>query len=178
MAPLNRHATQGRGTTNPVNRVRLMPNSIFKLKRRGREFLLLKTFILVVLCLTFVGILSCNYSGTSSTAGSGGTSGSGTGWRITINVGNDYIPVGATTGIISVVKDASGAPVPKTTMVCFTAINGGFAKGTEVFATICESTTNDLGWSSQTYVGLIAGDDTIQVYSQGFMQTAGIIVYE
>lgn len=148
------------------------------LKRRGREFLLLKTFILVVLCLTFVGILSCNYSGTSSTASSGGTSGTSTGWTITINIGNAYIPLQGETSVMALVKDSSGAPAPTGTNICFTAIKGDFLKGSDSLASICETTSNNLGQSIQTYRGTEIGGDNIQVSSQGTIATAEIIVYQ
>ena len=58
------------------------------LKRKGRLRVLLKTQILIFICLSFFGILSCK-NGTSSTGSSGGTSGTGTGWTIDIQVGTN-----------------------------------------------------------------------------------------
>jgi hypothetical protein len=147
------------------------------LKRRSRDFLLLKTFTLVVICLTFGGILSCNYSGTSSTAGSGGTSGTGTGYKIDIQVGTSTLGPRETTTVVATVKDGIGSPVPKGTNGCMTAVKNCFVSGDKCFATICNTSTNDLGQFIQTYSASIAsGVDTIEVTSQGVIATRTITV--
>jgi hypothetical protein len=144
-------------------------------QRKRRDAVLLKTFILAVACLALAGILSCD--GTKSTTGSGGTSGTGTGWNITIIIGSASIPLDGETSVLALVKDGTGAPAPFGTNICFTAIRGDFIKDTDSLATICETTSNNLGQSIQTYRGTETGQDTIQVSSQGVIATAEIIVY-
>jgi hypothetical protein len=145
-------------------------------KRKGSFMILLKGFILAITCLSFFGLLSCDNAGTGSTSSAAGGSGTGTGWRISINIGNSNIPLGGTTAVVAMVKDSSGAPVPLGTNICFTAIRGGFLKGSDQFATVCETTTNNLGQSIQTYAGIVSGQDSIQVASQGVIETGEIIV--
>jgi hypothetical protein len=155
---------------------------MISLKRRGRDILLLKTIILVVTCLSFLGILSCS-TGTGSTASSGGTSGTSTGWTITVLVGTNPLPFNGTpdspgsgsntTAIMALVKDGTGAPAPNGTNICMTAVLNGFLKpgATELQATMCETTSNNIGQSIQTYQGkLQSGDDVVQVSSQGVIQ--------
>ena len=118
------------------------------LKRKGRLRVLLISQVLIFICLSFFGILSCK-NGTSSTGSSSGTSGTGTGWNITIQIGTNplHFTTGDLTGtntttVLAIVKDSSGAPAPSGTNICMTAVLNGFIKpGTaEVFATICETT--------------------------------------
>ncbi len=147
------------------------------LKRRGRDFLLLKTFILVVLCLTLGGILSCNYSGTSSTSGSGGNSGTGTDWKIDIQVGTNTLGPFETTTVMAIVKDGTGAPAPLGTNACMTAVKNCFVSGDKCFATICNTSTNNLGQFIQTYsASIMSGVDIIEVTSQGKIATRTITV--
>jgi hypothetical protein len=154
---------------------------MISLKRKGRDFLLQKTLMLVVICLAFGGILSC--SGTGSTASSGGTSGTSTGWTITVQVGTNPLPFNGTaeteglgsntTVIMALVKDSTGAPAPNGTNICMTAVLNGFLKpgAAELQATVCETISNNLGQSIQTYQGrLMPGDDVVQVSSQGVIQ--------
>ena len=144
--------------------------------RRGRDFLLLKTLILVLLCFTLGGILSCT-SGTSSTASSGGTSGTGTGWTIDIQVGTGTLNSFETTTVLAIVRDKTGAPAPAGTNGCMTAVKNCFIQGEKCFATICNSSTNNLGQFIQTYSASIAsGQDTIEFSSQGLIATKTINV--
>jgi len=148
-------------------------------KRKGRLMGLLKCLVLVITCLSFFGVLSCNNSGTSSTTSSAGGSGTGTGWTITITIGANSIPLNGETSVLAIVKDSTGAPAPYGTNICFTAIRGDFllAGQAEGYATICETTTNNLGQSIQTYRGTETGEDSIHVSSQNLIATAAITVY-
>ena len=74
------------------------------IKRKDRNVILLKTFILAVACLSLAGFLSC--SGTDSTTSAGGGSGTGTEFRTRITVGEPVIPLGGTTGVTAVVRDS------------------------------------------------------------------------
>ena len=144
-------------------------------KRKGRIMILLKSLILVISCLSFLGVLSCNNSGVSSTSTASG--GSGTGWTIQIQIGTNPLPFNGsnTTSVLALVKDRTGAPAPLGTYVCMTAVLNGFIaqSASTLYATICENTKNDLGQSIQTYKGeLLAGDDTIEVASQGVIAHA------
>lgn len=157
------------------------------LKRKGRRRVLLKSQALILICLSFLGILSCK-NGTSSTGSSSGTSGTGTGWNITIQIGTN--PLHFTTGdlsgtntttVLSIVKDSTGAPAPLGTNICTTAVLNGFIKpgSADVFATLCETTTNNLGQSIQTYrAKLSPGVDTIEVSSQGVIARTSITVLD
>lgn len=147
-------------------------------KRIGLLKVRVKWIGLLLTCLSVVGILSCNW-GTNSTASSAGSSGTGTGWTITIQAGSNPIPIGGTSSIMALVRDRSGAPAPLGTNICFTAlINGFILPGTaNLNATICETTKNNLGQSIQTYNGRLAtGNDTIEVSSQGVIARATITV--
>jgi hypothetical protein len=149
---------------------------MISLKRKGRDILLLKTLILVVTCLSFLGILSCN-SGTGSTASSGGTSGTGTGWTIDIQVGSNPIQMGETTTVMAIVRDGTGAPAPLGTYGCMTAVKNCFVSGTQCFATICNTSDNNLGQFIHTYAAAIgSGGDTVEVTSQGVIAKKGITV--
>jgi hypothetical protein len=148
-------------------------------KRKDKSMGLLKSLILVITCLSFFGFLSCNNSGTRSTTSSGGGSGTGTNWTITIQIGTNPLPFTgySTTSVMAIVKDKTGAPAPYGTYVCMTAVYNGFLKSgdTTLYATICESISNNLGQSIQTYKGeLLSGDDTVEVSSQGVIATATI----
>jgi hypothetical protein len=154
------------------------------LKRKGRLRVLLKSQALIFICLSFFGILSCK-NGTSSTGSSSGTSGTGTGWTIDIQVGSNPIRVGNTTSVLAIVKDKTGASAPSGTNICMTAVKNCFIQGTQCFATICGSTSNNLGQAIQTYAGGFttadstiggAGEDTIEVTSQGVIATKNITV--
>ncbi len=158
-------------------------------KRKDKPLVLLKSLGLVILCLSFGGILSCDWgSGTHSTTSSG--SGTGTGWTITIQVGTNPLPFTgspgqgtSTTTVMALVKDKTGAPAPKGTNICFTAILNGFLTAgattgsTTLIKSLCETTTNDLGQSIQTYgAQLTTGNDTVEVSSQGVIAKVTINV--
>ena len=145
------------------------------LKRKGRDLILLKTFVLAVTALSFLGILSC-HSGTHSAASSSGTSGTGTGWTITIQGGTNPLHVGNTTSILATVRDSTGAPAPIGTNVCMTVVINALIQGDELFATLCETTTNNLGQSIHTYAAVNSGEDTVEVISQNTIQRASITV--
>jgi hypothetical protein len=143
---------------------------LMALKRRKGGF---KAWItisgLFFTCLSLLVILSCN-SGTSSTTSSASSSGTGTGWTIDIKIGSNPILLGNTTAIMALVKDRTGAPAPRGTNVCTTVVKNGMLKpgSTDLFATICEETSNNLGQTIQTYfAALTTGIDTIEVSSQG-----------
>lgn len=147
-------------------------------KRKGRLIALLKMIGVFLVGLSLLGILSCN-SGTSSTTSSAASSGTGTGWTITIQLGSNPILFGNTTSIMGIVRDRTGAPAPRGTNICTTVVRNGLLKpgATDLFATICETTTNDLGQSIQTYsASLTTGVDTIEVSSQGTITRATITV--
>jgi hypothetical protein len=145
-----------------------------------RRFNSLIKGVAVFLLLLVFALMSCdNNRGTGSASSAGGGSGTGTDQKITINIVDRYIPFNGTTGVTAVVRDSAGAPIPYGTMVCFTAINNCFLDGEKCYATICKSTTNNLGWSSQTYYAKYAiGRDTIQVYGPDAVAGDEIIVYE
>jgi hypothetical protein len=156
-------------------------------KRNGRLVVLLKSLILGITCLSFLGLLACDNTGTVSTTSASGGSGTGTGWRIDIQVGTNPIQSGQTTTVMAIVKDSSGAPAPSGTNVCMTAVRNCFIKGTECFATLCNTTSNNLGQTIQTYAGGFStgtegstiggpGDDRIEVSSQGVIATKVITV--
>ncbi|MEW6185300.1 MAG: hypothetical protein AB1585_06115 [Thermodesulfobacteriota bacterium] len=138
-----------------------------------------KGCFLVVLLLVIPFLLSCN-QGTNSSSSAGGGSGTGTEFRTTITTGQSKIPLYATTGVTAVVRDVTGAPVPHGTMVCFTAVLNCFPLEDKCYATICETTTNNSGWSSRTYAALYyTGVDTIEVYApsiEGTINSTKIIV--
>lgn len=153
-------------------------------KRKGRLIVLLKMIGVFLIGLSFLGILSCN-SGTSSTTSSAGSSGTGTSWTIAIQIGTNPLRLGSTTSILAQVKDRTGAPAPKGTNICTTVVRNGLLKpgAVDVFATICETTTNDIGQTIQTYTAITndkftasTGDDTIEVSSQGTIARATITV--
>lgn len=128
---------------------------------------------------TLFGSLSCPNSGTNSTSSSSGSSGTGTGWTITIQLGSNPILFGNTTSIMAIVRDNTGAPAPNGTNVCTTVVRNGLLKpgATTLYATICETTTNNLGQTIQTYSAqLTTGNDTIEVSSQGVIARATITV--
>lgn len=147
-------------------------------KRKDKPMVLLKGLVLVILCLSFGVILSCDWgSGTHSTTSSG--SGTGTGWTITVQVGTNPLPYNGKTSIMATVRDRTGAPAPLGTYVCMTAVLNGFLLpgAKDLYATICETTTNNLGQSIQTYDAVLAtGDDTVEVSSQGVIKTVIIHV--
>lgn len=148
------------------------------LKRKSRLKALIKISGLFVTGLSFLFILSC-YSGTSSTSSSAGSSGTGTGWTIEIQIGTNPLLFGNTTTILAIVKDRTGAPAPNGTNVCTTVVRNGLLLpgATDLFATICGPTTNNLGQSIQTYsASLTTGVDTIEVSSQGVIARATITV--
>jgi hypothetical protein len=146
-------------------------------KRKGRRMILLKSLILFITCLSFVGILSCNRSGTNSTGSSSSNSGTNTDWNITIQVGTNPIRFGETTTVLAIVKDNTGAPAPIGTNVCMTAVKNGFIQGKDLFATICSTTTNNLGQSIQTYsASVTTGEDIVEVTSQRVIATKIITV--
>jgi hypothetical protein len=147
-------------------------------RRKARLKALIKISGLFIAGLSFLFILSCS-SGTSSTTSSSGSSGTGTGWTIAIQVGTNPIALGNTTSILAIVKDRTGAPAPKGTNICTTVVKNGLLKpgATGLFASICETTTNDLGQTIQTYSGsLTTGVDNIEVTSQGVTGHATITV--
>ena len=148
-------------------------------RRKDRLNNLVKISGLVITVLSFLSILSC-YSGTSSTTSSGSSSGTGTGWNITIQIGTNPLLFGSTTSIMAIVKDRTGAPAPRGTNVCTTVVRNGLLKpgATDLFATICETTSNDIGQTIQTYyAALTTGVDTIEVSSQGVIQRADLTVH-
>jgi hypothetical protein len=134
-------------------------------------------------CVILVGILltclSCNNTGTNSTSSSSATSGTGTGWTISIQIGTNPLPFGGTTAIVAIVRDRTGAPAPFGTLICTTVVKNGLLKpgATDLFATICEPTLNNLGQTIQTYsASLTTGIDTIEVSSQGVIARATLTV--
>jgi hypothetical protein len=147
-----------------------------KTKNRGKIGVL--TGLSLLACFSIVGLLSCS-SGTSSSASSAAVSGTGTGWTISIQIGSNPILQGNTTSVMAIVKDRTGAPAPNGTNICVTAVRNGFLKpgATELYATICETTSNNLGQTIQTYAAVLyTGVDTIQVSSQGVIASANITV--
>jgi hypothetical protein len=132
----------------------------------------------ILTLFSLLGLLACN-SGTSSSASSAAVSSTGTGYTINIQIGTNPLVMGNTTTIMGIVKDRTGAPVPNGTNICFTAVKNGYLKpgATELFATVCETTTNNLGQSIQTYAAaLTTGVDTIEVSSQGVIAKTTITV--
>jgi hypothetical protein len=152
------------------------------LRRKGRLKASMKRLGLSITGLSFLFILSCS-NGTSSTASSAGSSGTATGWMISIQIGTNPINLGETSSVLAIVKDRTGAPAPQGTNICFTAVrNSMLTPGTKVdptnlLKTVCETTTNNIGQSMQTYAALVTtGVDTIQVSSQGVITNATITV--
>ncbi|MGC1402976.1 MAG: hypothetical protein WA974_08625 [Thermodesulfobacteriota bacterium] len=152
------------------------------IRRKGRLKASIKISGLFITCLSFLFILCCS-NGTSSTTSSAGSSGTGTGWTVSIQIGKNPITLGDTTSVLAIVKDRTGAPAPQGTNICFTAVrNSMLTPGTKVdptnlLRTVCETTTNNIGQSIQTYAALVAtGVDTIEVSSQGVIANATITV--
>jgi len=143
-------------------------------KRKDKPMVLLKSLILAITCMSFF-VLSCNNSGSGSTNSGGGGSGTGTGWTITIQVGTNPLPFTgiSTTTVMGIVRDGTGAPAPKGTYICMTAVLNGFLipgtpnDPTKIVKNVCETTTTDLGQSIQTYFAPQAGDDIVEVSSRG-----------
>jgi hypothetical protein len=142
----------------------------------------LRILVWLVLFGTLFSSLSCNSSGTNSTNSSSGGSGTGTGWTISIQLGTNSIVLGNTTSVVAIVKDSAGAPAPLGTNVCMTAVKNGFLNGSSLFATLCGSTTNNLGQMIQTYGTVtstfpgVVGNDTVEVSSQGVIARATLTV--
>ena len=141
------------------------------IKGGGTAFLML--FLLV--------LLSCDTNrgtGTASSAGVG--AGTGTGWDIEIIIGETYLPLQGETPVTGIVKDSAGAPAPLGTQICFTAIKGDFLMpgSSDGYATVCESTSNNLGYITKTYRATEIGRDTVFVSSQGTIKGQEIIVYK
>ncbi len=129
-------------------------------KRKGRDMILLKRLILFITCLSFFGLLSCSNSGTNSTASSGGTAGTGTGWTISVRTFKNSASASGLelVGVIVNIKDRSGAPAPNGTQVCDTVSRGGFlVNGTTLVSSKCESTANDIGQVLLTYIPAVMG---------------------
>jgi hypothetical protein len=148
-----------------------------KEEKNGRVNQMMKPLKILAL-FSLLGLLACN-SGTSSSASSAAVSSTGTGWTVNIQIGTNPILMGNTTTIMGIVKDRTGAPAPNGTNVCFTAVKNGYLKpgATELFATVCETTNNNLGQSIQTYYAVLtSGIDTIEVSSQGVIAKANITV--
>ncbi len=146
--------------------------------RNARLHNWVKIIGLLAVGLSFLMVLSC-YSGTSSSTSSSGSSGTGTGWNIAIQIGTNPLTFGNTTTILAIVKDRTGAPAKFGTNVCTTVVRNGLLRpgDTKLYATICETTTNDLGQSIQTYyAALTTGEDTIEVSSQGVIAHATITI--
>jgi len=147
-------------------------------KRKDKPLVLLKSLVLVITCLSFLGILSCNWgSGTGSTSSSGSGSGTGTGWTIDIQVGTNPIQVGGTTTVMAIIKDGKGAPAPKGTYVRMTSVLNSFLTTSTPVRSVFGPTDNDLGQFILTYYAQNTGDDTVEVSSQGVIQRKTITVY-
>jgi hypothetical protein len=147
-------------------------------KRKGRPRSLIKISGLFMAGLSFLFMLSC-YSGSSSSTSSAGSSGTGTGWTVSVQIGSNPIHLGNNTAIMGIVKDRTGAPAPKGTIICTTVVKNGLLKpgDTQLYATICDPTTNEIGQTIQTYAAaLTTGVDTIEVSSQGVIAHATITV--
>ncbi len=147
-------------------------------KRKDKPIVLLKSLVLVILCLSFGGMLSCNW-GSGSTNSGGGGGGTGTGWTITIQVGTNPLALTDTTTIVAIVRDSTGARAPLGTYVCMTSLKNSFLLpgSTTPFASVCENTSNNLGQSIHTYYANFAtGDDIVEVSSQGVIATTTITV--
>jgi hypothetical protein len=155
-------------------------------KRKGIPKVL-KKGVRIFFCLMVFGALSpslsCN-TGTNSTGSSSAISGTGTNWTISIQIGTNPISIGNTTSIMATVRDRTGAPAPFGTYICTTVVNNGLLKPGEtvLYATVCETTSNNLGQTIQTYGTVTAtfsgvrGNDTIEVSSQGVIARATITV--
>ncbi len=139
-----------------------------------------KNLSLGLICLILPLLLSCQKSGTGTASGAATGAGTGSDWRITIIIGETYLPLEGETPVSATIRDNAGSPAPQGTMVCFTAVRGDFLKSgsSDGYATICEATTNDRGVSVQTYRGTEVGRDNIFVSALGVVQGAEIIVYE
>lgn len=151
-------------------------------KRNGLLKVRVKWIGLWLICLSIAGILSCNW-GTNSTASSAGSSGTGTGWTITIQIGKNPVSFYGTTTINAIVRDRTGTPAPMGTNICTTVTQNSLLKpgaGVDpesLLRNICETTTNELGQSIQTYAAIsVTGIDTVEVSSQGVVSRATITV--
>ena len=151
-------------------------------KRKGKGMILLKSFTLLISCLSFFGILSCNNSGTNSTASSSSNSGTSAGWSISI--GKFTSPVSISKGesalVVMRVKDATGAPAPKGTRVCFSVSFGSIFVDEvtdEAVRTGCHVTSNDRGEAMGNYhPPAFTGTDFIQASSMGAIDSTSIEV--
>jgi hypothetical protein len=137
---------------------------LFKKSKPKRNLLFFKGTALLFLFLMMPGVLSCTKP-TGSTSGS--SSGTGSGWTVTVTA----YPTSASTsrgevcGVIVQARDSSGSPAVKGTLVCVYAHRGGFLKSTDessdepqIYASICESTTNDIGQLQAAYVPLVLAE--------------------
>jgi hypothetical protein len=150
-------------------------------KRKGRPLVLLKSLILAITCLSFLGLLSCNNSGTGSTTSASGGSGTGTGWTITIQKFTNKVSISKEeTSLINMrIADSMGSPAPINTRVCI-AVSFGFIwfDGIETSTrTGCLSTSNNRGELIGTYFPpAVTGTDYIQVSSMGAIGSTTIEV--
>jgi hypothetical protein len=151
----------------------------------------------VLLCMIgLAGSSSCT-SSTGSSSSSGSSTGSG--WNISVTTSAASVSASRldTIGVIAIVKDRNGSPAVKGTNVCLTALRGGFltvdsSGGSKVIATMCATTTNDIGQTQATYVAAVngvsdsgsviqvpieSGTDTITASAMGVFGSAVIQVY-
>jgi hypothetical protein len=159
----------------PINNFPDKGCAMLEKDRNGRVKKWIRIFKILA-WFSLLGLLACN-SGTSSSASSSTMSSTGTGWAISIQVGTNPLLLGNTTTVIALVRDRTGAPAPNGTNICFTAVKNVFLKEDKALATICETTTNNLGQSIQTYgASLVTGVDTIEISSQGVVARTNITV--
>jgi hypothetical protein len=161
----------------PTNNLTYKGCTMFEKDKNGRAGKTIRKLKILAL-LSLLGLLACN-SGTSSSSSSSSNSGTGTGWTVSIQVGTNSLLSGNTTTVMGIVRDKTGAPAPNGTNICFTAVKNGFLKpgDAKLYATVCETTTNNLGQSIQTYSGsLVTGVDQVEVSSQGVIATTNITV--
>jgi hypothetical protein len=149
-------------------------------QRKGRIMVLLKMLVLVITCLSFLGVLSCN-PGTGSTSSSSG--GIGTNWSVTIEKFASTVSIskGESSMVIVRVKDPTGAPAPKTTRVCLSVSFGSIwvdeAGEDNPIRTGCVPTSNDIGQLFGNYHPPdFTGTDYIQATSQGAIGSTTIEV--
>jgi len=142
---------------------------------------LLKSLVLVIICLSFF-VLSCNNSGSGSTTSSG--SGTGTGWTVTVNRFTSPISLskGESAMVVVKVKDQTGAPAPIKTRICLSVSFGSvwvdeLGKDNPI-RTGCVPTSNNVGQLMGTYVPTQTGWDNIQASSMGTIDSAPIEVVD
>jgi hypothetical protein len=165
-------------------------------KMGGLESFYWKGLILLLVLLSLAGILSCTSSTGSSSSANSST---GAGWYITVTTSAGSVSASRLdiAQVLAIVRDRNNSPAVKGTNVCLTATRGGFLTtddtgNSKVLASMCASTTNDIGQTQATYIPAVMGTsssgstvmvpiaeggDTITASAMGVFGSANIQVF-